>query len=99
MNNETNSEFEILGHKVKFRADEKSPLTAHEILTYVKKESQEIQKRIPTVDLGQLAILTALKIAQDKLVTEKELTTEVKSMHQFAVEALNLIEEVSPSPQ
>jgi cell division protein ZapA (FtsZ GTPase activity inhibitor) len=99
MENCVEREYEVLGHKVKFRPDEGAAVTADEVLNAVKTEVSLIKQSHPQLDNGQVAVLTALKISYEKLLQERDLTDQVQDIKKFANDALNFIEEVSPTAQ
>jgi len=96
MNEDNNLEFTVLGQNVRFRSE--SPLggTAHQAVDYVKKVSQELQNKLSISDLNHLAVLTALKIAQEKLDMEGDYKKDIHDLQSTAKDALGMIEEAVP---
>jgi hypothetical protein len=93
-----NLDFEVLGFKVKFRPDQfANDKIAEEIVNYVREESAKIKDRVPQLDQGQVAILTALQIASEKLSMESECKDAIEQLQVTAGDALKFIEEVSPA--
>ena len=93
-----NLDFDVLGFKVKFRPDQFANVgTAAEIVEYVRAEAAKIKDRVPQLDQGQVAILTALQIASEKVSMETECKDAINQLQVTAGDALKFIEEVSPA--
>lgn len=91
-------EFNVLGYNIKFTADEsESSIPASEVVSYVQQVSEEIRQKSPQLDIGQVATLAALKIANEKLSIERDFENNISKLHTTACDALQFIEEVSPS--
>ena len=90
--------FEVLGYKIKLKRDEKlEGVSPTDIVGLVNSEAQNLYKEAPNLAPNQVAILLALKFAGEKLAAEKEFRENIKQLHSEAVDALQFIEEVSPS--
>ena len=96
MNEDNTLEFNVLGQNVRFRSEIANNGTADKAVDYVKKVSQELQNKLSISDLNQLAVLTALKIAQDKLNMEGDYKKDIFDLQSAAKDALDMIEEVVP---
>jgi hypothetical protein len=90
-------EFEVIGYKVKLRPSESDTLDPQDALRLVNEESLAIRIQAPHLDSGQVAVLVALKLANEKLTLERHYKSVVSEMKTQALEALSLIEEVSPT--
>ena len=90
-------EFEVLGYKVKFTPDPSNQVDPSKIVKSIATEAEGIFKKNPSLGNGQVAILVALKLASEKLSLEREYQTHIQELQSNAIQALNLIEEVSPS--
>ena len=92
-------EFEILGYKVKLREKEgdESSASAHDVVDLVRRESNKIMDKAPQLASGEVALLAALQLAQENLELSKSYKEELDNLKTKAGEALNLIEDVSPT--
>ncbi|MBK24028.1 MAG: hypothetical protein CME70_08515 [Halobacteriovorax sp.] len=99
MNSEKeNLDFDVLGFKVRFRPDQfANAQIAEDIVEYVRSEANKIKDRVPQLDQGQVAILTALQIASEKVSMEAECKDAIETLQLTAGDALKFIEEVSPA--
>jgi len=96
MNEDNTLEFTVLGQNVRFRSEGINSTNAGQAVEYVKKVSQELQNKLSISDLNQLAVLTALKIAQEKLNMEGDYKKDIYDLQSSAKDALDMIEEVVP---
>lgn len=91
-------EFEVLGQKIKLRADEGASSVPPElIVSTVLEEAKKIHEKSPHLSQAQLATLVALKLASEKLSLDKEYRETIEELQLTAKDALQYIEEVSPS--
>ena len=92
-------DFEILGYKVKLRESEgsESSVTPHDVVDLVRRESNKIMDKAPQLSSGEVAILVALQLAQENLEISQSYQEELANLKSKAGEALNLIEDVSPT--
>jgi cell division protein ZapA (FtsZ GTPase activity inhibitor) len=97
MENRKDQEHEVIGYTVKLRPAQDDSYSPEEVLKMVNEEALAIRSQSPHLDNGQIAVLTALKLAADKMAIEKSYKGVVTEMKSQALEALNLIEEVSPT--
>lgn len=99
MDNRTSSvEYEILGYKVKLREEEGSSSSSPlDVVDLVRTESNKIMDKAPHLERGEVALLVALQLAEEKLRIENQYHTEVSQLKEKASQALDLIEEVTPS--
>lgn len=100
MNNDREHQevFEVLGFKIKLKKDEKlEGITPAQIVSLVNAEAQNLYKEAPNLAPHQVAVLLALKFAGEKLALDKEYKENITQLHTTAVDALQLIEEISPS--
>ena len=101
MNGGKESEFDVLGSRIKFRAEATSGKgnihTPADIVEYVLNEAAALRSKNPSLEDKQLATLLALQFAREKLSLEKELQEGFANLHKGASQALQLIEEVCPS--
>jgi cell division protein ZapA (FtsZ GTPase activity inhibitor) len=94
------SEFSILGQKVKMgNALGDSEITPVEILDYVNSEADKLRASCPGLSDHQLAVLTALQIASEKLSLSESYREKFGELRTATFDALKCIEEVSPSSQ
>jgi cell division protein ZapA (FtsZ GTPase activity inhibitor) len=101
MNGGKESQFDVLGCQIKFRAEASSgqghQFAPAEIVEYVLNEAAALRSKNTSLDDKQIATLLALQFAREKLVLEKELQDGLSSLHKSASHALQLVEEVCPS--
>lgn len=100
MNNEREIQevFEVLGYRIKLKKDEKlDGVSPTDIVGFVQSEAQVIFKQSPQLAPHQVAVLLALKFAGEKLALEKEYRENITQLRLTAVDALQYIEEVSPT--
>jgi cell division protein ZapA len=91
-------EFDVLGYKIKIKPDEQdNDVAAASVVDYITQEADQLLTAQPQLDKGQAAILVALKIAGEKLKLEREFCDNVEKMRSTASDALQFIEEVSPT--
>ncbi len=92
-------EFEILGYKVKLRENDGSDsgVSPHDVVELVRRESNKIMDKAPQLSSGEVALLVALQLAQENLEVSKSYSEELATLKEKAGEALNLIEDVSPT--
>ncbi len=100
MNNEREIQevFEVLGYKIKLKKDERlEGVSPSDIVGFVNSEAQNIFKQSPQLAPHQVAVLLALRFAGEKLAMEKEYRENITQLRATAVDALQYIEEVSPT--
>ena len=99
MENKTSSvEYEILGYKVRLREEEASTSSSpNEVVDFVRDEANKIMDRAPHLERGEVALLLALQLAEKNMRLENQYQTEVSQLKEKASQALDLIEEVTPS--
>jgi hypothetical protein len=98
MENERNKlEFDVLGYNIKLKPEEENSQSPSEIIEYVRDRAEKIQNCNPNLDRGQIAILVALGLAVEKKNLERDFKANVEDLQIHAMDALNFIEEVSPT--
>jgi hypothetical protein len=100
MNNERENQevFEVLGYKIKLKQDERlEGVSPTDIVGFVQTEASKIFSQSPQLAPQQVAVLLALKFAGEKLALEKEYRENITQLRTSAVDALQYIEEVSPT--
>jgi hypothetical protein len=91
-------EFDVLGYRVKLKPDaDGSNDSAEKIVDLVRSEAFKIQEHAPGLDKGQVAILVALKLASEKISLEDDFKENLEQLQLSARDALQYIEEVSPT--
>ncbi|MFZ8932685.1 MAG: cell division protein ZapA [Bacteriovoracaceae bacterium] len=91
-------EFEVLGFNVRFKAgDDDNSNRARDIVEFVSKEAVKIKEAYPGLDNGQVAVLLALKMANDNMKLSMEYQSSISELQKSALDALQTIEEISPS--
>jgi cell division protein ZapA (FtsZ GTPase activity inhibitor) len=90
--------FEVLGQKLKLKRDEKlDGIGPSDIVGFVQSEALKIINQSPQLNQSQVAVLLALKFAGEKLALEKEYRENITQLRTTAIDALQFIEEVSPT--
>lgn len=90
--------FEVLGQKLKLKRDEKlDGIGPSDIVGFVQSEALKIINQSPQLSQSQVAVLLALKFAGEKLALEKEYRENITLLCTTAADALQFIEEVSPT--
>lgn len=98
--NESVTDFEILGSRVKINPDKVTgETTPTEIVEYVRQAAMQIKTAAPNLDNGQVFLLAALKIAEERLNLNREYRENIEALQSSAQDALRFIEEVSPTAQ
>ena len=98
MDEKTNDlDFEVLGFKIKLRPGEEGRISPSEAVSLVREEADNILKRSPHLEAGGVAVLVALKMAYSKLEMEGEYRRSIETLHTTAGNALEYIEDISPS--
>lgn len=96
--NRDNLDYEVLGYKVKMKPGHSSAeANPDSVVELVREEANKILDRAPNLDRGQVALLVALKLANEKLVLESEYRENIDKLHATAGDALQFIEEVAPT--
>ncbi len=91
-------EYNVLGYRLRVNTDkENASVSAKEVAELVTREASKIKLDHPQVDQGQIAVLLAMKLAEDKLVMEKMYKDNLDKLQARAGSALQYIEEVSPT--
>lgn len=90
--------FEVLGQKIKLKRDELlDGIGPSDIVGFVQSEALKIINQSPWLSQSQVAVLLALKLAGEKLSLEKEYRENIGLLKKTATDALQYIEEVSPT--
>ena len=91
-------EFSVLGHNIRLKnSGEEGSVSPQEIVDIVMNEAEEIRKCAPGLADSQIAVLVALKLAEEKLSIERDFKNNIASLQMTAKNALKLVEEVSPT--
>ena len=91
-------EFEVLGHKVKFRAEESGEQekeTAERAISLIQEEAESISGHSPQLETEKVAVLTALRVACRLLKVEGEFRHSIETLHTTVGDALQHIEEAT----
>tara|TARA_R110000868_G_scaffold164359_4_gene396873 strand:+ start:13157 stop:13459 length:303 start_codon:yes stop_codon:yes gene_type:complete len=98
MTSESVTDFEILGSRVKINPDKVSgETTPDEIVEFVRQTATQIKTQAPQLDNGQVFLLAALKIAEERLNLNREYRDNIEALQASAQDALRFIEDVSPT--
>ncbi len=90
--------FEVLGFQLKLKKNEElNGIGPSDIVGFVQSEAQKIFKDSPLLAPHQVAVLLALKFAGEKLGLEKEYRESINQLQSTAIDALQYIEDVSPT--
>jgi cell division protein ZapA (FtsZ GTPase activity inhibitor) len=92
------TEFDVLGYSLKLSSTRgEDRIAPAEVVSYLLKEANQIRENAPHLEPGQVAILAALKIAEERLALDIEYHENVDKLQSSARDALQFIEEVSPT--
>jgi hypothetical protein len=90
--------FEVLGYRLKLKKDEQlNGVSPSDIVGFVQSEAQKIFNESPQLHPQQVAVLLSLKFAGEKLALEKEYRENIDQLRTTAADALQYIEDVSPT--
>lgn len=90
--------FEVLGHRLRLTKDNVvSGVTPVEVVEYVQSEIDKMKITAPALSHSQVSVLLMLKLAGEKIALEKDFRTSIDEFKRTASEALQFIEEVSPT--
>lgn len=90
--------FEVLGYRLKLKKNEElNGISPCDIVGFVQSEAQKIFKDSPQLAPHQVSVLLALKFAGEKLALEKEYCESINQLRSTAIDALQYIEDVSPT--
>lgn len=89
--------FDILGFQLKLKSSGSGKSDPREVADLVRKEADKISSHSPNLNRGEVAILVALKMAQDRLDIEMEYRDNVERFSSTAEDALQYFECVSRS--
>ncbi len=91
-------EYDILGYKVKIKAEDMdSSISPMQVVDKIEEESLKIRENFPGLNQGQLAMLTALKLAEELLTLRAEYKENVETFQGITGNVQRFIEEVSPT--
>ena len=96
MTDDDRGEYEILGHRVKFRPKASDQVDPSHIVGVVLDEITKIKSR-SNVQTSEAMLLAALNLARDKIALEKNVEERMAELRTSASDALELVEEVHPS--
>ncbi len=93
MEEEKTKEYDVLGYKVRLaqKAGESVGVSADEVVGFVRDQAEQIQRKNPNLDRGQVAILVALRMASDKIAIDREFK---ESVHHFQATTQGVLEEI-----
>ena len=89
-------EFNILGCQIRIKPDEARDQQAKQAIDIVNQEIENLKRSNPKLKDMDCAVLTALKLASDKLDVETEYKETALALKTGITDALDFIEEVSP---
>lgn len=90
--------FEVLGYRLKLKKNEElNGVSPSDIVGFVQSEAHKIFKESPQLAPHQVAVLLSLKFAGEKLALEKEYRESISQLQITAIDALQYIEDVSPT--
>jgi len=91
-------EYNVLGHNIRLKeSSDKDTISPDEVVEFVSGEINAIKQSAPNLADSQVAVLVALKLAEEKLSLEKDFKHNMNSLQKTAREALKLVEEVAPT--
>jgi cell division protein ZapA len=91
-------EYNVLGHNIRLKeSNDEDTVSPDEVVNFVNGEINAIKQSAPNLADSQVAVLVALKLAQEKLSLERDFKHNINSLQKTAREALKLVEEVAPT--
>lgn len=91
-------EFNILGHNIKLKeSQEIGAISPDDVVAFVRNDAIKIKQASPNLKDSQIAVLLALQYASEKATLEKEYKESIFEFEKMTSEALQFIEEVTPS--
>lgn len=93
-----NEQFEILGTKLRL-SSEGTPkdVAPSEVVALVNLEAQKVLVKSPQLDRDKVMLLVALQMAGEKIALEKEYRDNIQKLQTSAQDALQFIEEATPT--
>ncbi len=88
-------EYNILGCQVKLANSTGDNIDAKDVIKLVNDEASKIREQMPNISDHQLAVLTALKLSNDKISSEGQFKGSLSQLRMGIVEALGEIEQVT----
>ncbi len=96
--NKEDREFEILGHKIKLSSDtENDSVTPQEVVDKVQEHVQVLMSKFPAYGQKEIGVMLVLELAKETLELRSEYDSSISSIESSARDALQFIEEVSPT--
>ncbi|MBF0313919.1 MAG: cell division protein ZapA [Oligoflexia bacterium] len=92
-------EFEILGLKVRFKATKDETVDVNRVVDLISFEIDEIKKHSPQLDGAQIALLAALKLANDKVALEDDFRCSIERVSDLALSVRRMIDVVGDEGQ
>lgn len=97
-------DFELLGQKLKVKApsddlmqDDAIKVDANKVIEFVQDEVAKFRQKSPQMDDNKIAVLIALKFAEEKMILEQEYQDNIAKVSVIANDALTFIEEATPT--
>ena len=98
MDGEAVKVFDILGLEIRLNTERLDINTSpEEIVDYVREVAGKIQQNNPGLDNGQIFLLTALKMAEQRLELSREYKENVNILQSSLIEALDFIDQAIPA--
>lgn len=85
------TEFNVLGCKVKYRPEQNDSHIAKAVIDLVLSEVQDLKAKRPMLKDTDVAVLVALKVATEKLQLEDEYKTNVLKLEESLESALQAV--------
>lgn len=85
------TEFNVLGCKVKYRPEQNDSHIAKAVIDLVLSEVQDLKMKRPMLKDTDVAVLVALKVATEKLQLEDEYKTNVLKLEESLESALQAV--------
>jgi cell division protein ZapA (FtsZ GTPase activity inhibitor) len=96
MTHSNGMEFEVLGFKVRYTSGSGKDIDARSVVEVVNEMGTQIKSSAPSLSHSQVAILVALKMAEERLRQKFGYQDRLEHIEQSARGALELIEEAMP---
>ena len=90
------TEFNILGCTIRVKSGEDIDKQAHKAIDLLNEEISKVRSANPSLQVSDIAVLSALNLASKCLDTEAEYKDSVFALKAGVEDALKFVEEVSP---
>jgi hypothetical protein len=96
--NDLRPAYNVLGCNIKLNSNDSAEgVDARDIVALVEEEARGIREKFPRLTEQNISVLVALQLAQKNLSLKAEFKDNITSLKRSAVDALQYIDEITPS--